>query len=177
MQAIKAPLQRVPERGQLLAQPALGQVGEHFGVGRARDERVEHQAARDAEDVRGDAIELDVGVLQRLVQPIGLALALGDLRLAIAGQQPQRPDRLGRHEAALQQPGLGKLAQPRRVAHVGLAARDLLDVPGVDEQQLEVVLELCQTGFQYTPVASITTCDTRCAASQSRSASKPRTVV
>ena len=55
----------------------------------------------------------------------------------------------------------------------GLAAGDLLDVAGVDEHQLEVVFEDCQTGFQYTPVASITTCVTRCAASQSRNANSP----
>ena len=59
--------------------------------------------------------------------------ALLDLRLAIARQVAQLADRLGRHEARLQQPGLGELAQPRRVGDVGLAARDLLDVPGVDQ--------------------------------------------
>ena len=69
-----------------------------------------------------------------LVQPVGLALALVDLRLAVAGQVPQRPDRLGRHEARPQQPRLQQLAQPGGVGDVGLAARHLLDVPGVDEQ-------------------------------------------
>src|SRR3954453_23777815 len=36
---------------------------------------------------------------------------------------------------------------------------------------------MCQTGCQYTPVASIATCVTRCAASQSRNAIRPCTVV
>ncbi len=94
-----------------------------------------------AEEVGRDAVELDVGVLERLVQPVGLALALSDLRLAIAGQLPQRPDRLGRHEVRLQQPGLGELAQPGGVGHDRSCAGDLLDVPGVDEHQLEIVLE------------------------------------
>ncbi len=61
---------------------------------------------------RGDAVELDPGVLQDLVQPRGLALALSDLRLAIAGQVTQRPDRLGRHEARPQKPALKQLRQP-----------------------------------------------------------------
>jgi len=141
VQTVKAPLQRVLERGELLAQPAPGEVGEHVGIGGARDERVEHRAARDTEDVRRDAVKLDAGVLQRLVQPVGLTLALGDLRRAIPRQRSQRPDGLGRHEAALQQPGLGELAQPLRIAHIGLAARHVLDVPRVAQRQLEVVFE------------------------------------
>ena len=40
----------------------------------AGDQRVEHRAPGLAEDVRGDAVELDAGVLERLVQPVGLAL-------------------------------------------------------------------------------------------------------
>src|SRR3954463_16215942 len=75
------------------------------------------------------------------MQPLRLALALGDLRLAISGQLPQIADRLGRHEVGLQQPGLSELAQPRRVAHIGLATRHLLDMTGVDEHQLKVVFE------------------------------------
>ena len=67
--------------------------------------------------------------------------ALLDLGLAIAGEVPERPDRLGRHEARAQEPGLGELGEPRRVGDVGLSAGDLLDVAGVHEQQLEVVLE------------------------------------
>ncbi len=75
------------------------------------------------------------------MQPLGFALALGDLRLAVARELAQVADRLGRHEVGLQQPGLGELAQPRRVGQVGLAARDLLDVTRVDQHQREVVLE------------------------------------
>ena len=78
---------------------------------------------------------------ERLVQPVDLARALLDLRLAIAREVAQLADRLGRHEVGLQQPRLGELAQPRRVGDVGLAARDLLDVPGVDQHALELVLQ------------------------------------
>ena len=86
---VEAALQRLAQRRELRAQPALGEVGEHLGVGRARNERVEHRPAGLAEDVGGDAVELDAGVLERLVQPVGLALALRDLRLAIPRQVPQ----------------------------------------------------------------------------------------
>ena len=82
---LKAALERLAQGGELGAQLALGQIGEHLRVGRAGHERVEHRAPGGAQDVGGDAVvELDAGVLQRLVQPVGLALALGDLGLAIA---------------------------------------------------------------------------------------------
>ena len=141
VQIVEAALQGFPKRGDLLTQAPLREIGEHLGISRAGHERVEHRPAGLAQQVRRDAVQLDVGVLQRLVQPLRLALALSDLRLAIPGELPQVADRLWRHEVGLQQPRLGKLTQPRRVAHVGLAARDLLDVTGIDEHQLEVVLE------------------------------------
>jgi hypothetical protein len=75
------------------------------------------------------------------VQSVGLALTLADLRLAIAREVPERADRLGRHEARVEQPGLEQLTEPRGVGHVGLAARYLLDVTRVDEQALELVFE------------------------------------
>ena len=87
-------------------------------------ERVEHRPTGLAEDVGGDAVELDPCVLQRLVQPVGLIGTRLDLRLAIPGQGSQRPLGLGWHEAATQQPGLHQLADPGRIGAVGLAAGD-----------------------------------------------------
>jgi hypothetical protein len=73
---IKATLERFAQRCDLRAHPALGQIGQDLGVSRARNERVEHRPPRDAEDVGGDAVELDPGVLERFMQAIGLALSL-----------------------------------------------------------------------------------------------------
>ena len=101
---LEATLQGFAQRGDLGAQPALGEVGQHLGIGGAADERVEHRATGDAEDVGRDAVELDPGVLKRLVQPVGLALALLDLGLAIASERSQRPLRPWRHEAPAQSP-------------------------------------------------------------------------
>jgi hypothetical protein len=81
------------------------------GVGRALHERVEHRATRDAEDVRGDAVELDPRVLQDLVQTVGLALTLSDLRLAVAREVPERTDRLRWYEARVQQSRLEQIAR------------------------------------------------------------------
>ena len=58
--------------GSFARSRAAGELGEHLGVGGAVDQRVEHRPAGDAEDVGRDAVELDPGVLERLVQPVGL---------------------------------------------------------------------------------------------------------
>ena len=44
---------------------------------------------------------------------------------------------------------------------------------GVAERQLKSSSSMCQTGCRYTPLASIATCVTRYAASQTRNASRP----
>lgn len=75
------------------------------------------------------------------MQPIDLAAALLDLRLAVSGQVAQLADRFGWHEVRAQQPSLDQPAQPLSITNVGLAARDLLDMTGVDKQTLELVLQ------------------------------------
>ena len=75
------------------------------------------------------------------MQPVGLPLALLDLRLSIPGQLAQRPDRLGRHEARPQQPSFQQLTEPLGILDVGLATGKVLDMLSVDQQQLEVVLK------------------------------------
>jgi hypothetical protein len=72
------------------------------------------------------------------------ALTLGgvglDEPLAVAGQVAELADGWRRDEAAAQQPMLQQLAQPRRIANVGLAAGQDLDMPGIDQQQLQPAL-------------------------------------
>ena len=177
MMSLKAPLKRFFERRDLGAQLALGEIGKHGRVGRARDERVEHRAPGLAKNVRRDAVQLDAGVLQGLVQPVSFAFTLSDLRLAIPRQRPQPPLRLGCHKATAQQPRFHQLTEPHGVADVGLAARDVLDVRALHSVSSKSSSRICQTGCQYTPVASIATCLTRCAESQPCSAIRPCTVV
>ena len=50
--------------------------GQHRGIGLALDERLEHRPAADAEHVGDHRVELDVGVLQGLLQPLGVARLL-----------------------------------------------------------------------------------------------------
>ena len=66
------------------------------------------------------------GVLEHLVQPLGLTSALLDLGLAVAGQLAQLADRAGRHEAGADQAVLDQLGDPGRIGDVGLAPRDVV---------------------------------------------------
>jgi hypothetical protein len=106
----EAALQRLAQRGDLLAQRALGQLGEHVGVVGAGDQRVEHLAGRDAEHLGGDRGELDPGVLQGLLDPLHLASAFLDLGFAVADQVAQLTQRPRRHKARAHQPVLEQLA-------------------------------------------------------------------
>ena len=74
--------------------------------------------------MRGDARELDPGVLQDFLEPLDRATALVGLRSAQTGQVPQPADLRRRHEARSDEPVLHELADPLRVLHIGLAAGD-----------------------------------------------------
>jgi hypothetical protein len=79
-------LERFTQGGDLLAQRALGQLGEHLRIVGAGDQRVEHPPGGHAEHFGGDRGELDPRVLQRLLDPLHLAGTLLDLGLAVADQ-------------------------------------------------------------------------------------------
>lgn len=91
----------------------------------AADQGGEHCPAGDAEVVGGDRGELDAGVLEDLVQALGLAGPFLDLGLAVPGQVPQLADRLRGHERGLDEPVGDQLGNPRGVGHVRLTTRDI----------------------------------------------------
>jgi hypothetical protein len=129
---VEVTFERFAQRGDLLAHLAAREVREHLPVGRAAHQRVEHVAARLAHDVRRDAVELDAGVLERLVQAVDLAGAFLDLRFGIAREVAQLADRLG---LALSPAGFGPptgvtLGTPRRTGdgRARLSGR-VLDAP------------------------------------------------
>ena len=64
--------QRLAQLGDLLAQHALGQLGQHVRVAFAGDESGEHGPAGHAEHVGGDRVQLDARVLQGLLDPLAL---------------------------------------------------------------------------------------------------------
>lgn len=61
--------------------------------------------------------------------------------LAGSGHLPQLLDGAGGDEAAADEPVGVQVGEPRRVVHVGLSPRDVLDVLGIGQRQLERLLE------------------------------------
>jgi len=129
--------QRLGERGDLDPEPGLRQVGEHRGITLTVDQRVEHRPPGRAADVGGHRGQCDPGVFQQLLQALPLPGPFPGDRGPRAGQVPQLADRLRWHERAADQSVRAQLRQPGRVRDIGFAARDVLDLPGVDQHHLK----------------------------------------
>ena len=134
------PAQRLPQPLRRRAEPGVGERRQPGGVGLARHERLEHRPAALAQQLGHDAVELDVGVLERLLQPQHVARPLAHQLLAGAQERAQLPGRAVRDEAGADQAVRQQLGQPGRVVHVRLAARDALDLGGVGQDQGEAAL-------------------------------------
>ena len=139
--AVEVAPQRGPQLGELDAQAPLGQLGHGGGVTAAPDEGSQHRPAGHPQDVAGHRRQLDARVFEHLLQALGLAGALLDDDLAVAGEVTQLADRAWWHEARADQAVLDQLADPGRVADVGLAAGDVAQVVGVEQPALQVVFQ------------------------------------
>jgi len=133
--------ERLRERRALPPQTPLGELRHLRGRLVAGDERLDHGARRDPEDLGGDTAELDVRGLKDLLQSIGLLRPVLDQPLPVAHDVAELPLRARGHEAAAQQAELQQLGEPLAVPHIRLAARHHLDVLGVDQGELEAPFE------------------------------------
>src|SRR5215207_8138638 len=95
----EASLQSIPERRQLGAKAAPGQLRQDLRVGGPADQRVEHRPPGGTEHAGGHRRELYPGILEHLLQALDLPRALLDLRFAVTGEIPKLPDLFGWHEA------------------------------------------------------------------------------
>ena len=174
---IEAPLERFAQRRDLRPQPALGQLSEDLRVGRARDERVEHRAAGLAEDVGRDAVELDPGVLQALRSRLASRACswIWVLRYRVRF----RSVRIGLGDTKLRRSSPASASWHSHSASLTSVLRPgtCLTWRALTSRQSNSSSRIPHTGFQSTPVASITTCSTPNAASQSRNVNSPATVV
>lgn len=135
----KPPGQGLGQFGDLAAEPSLGQVRQDLRVAFACGEGLEHGAAGDAHDVGGDRGELDAGVFEQFLQALDHPAAFPGDGGAGPGQVPQLAYRLGRDERRADQAVGAELVQPGRVRDVGLAAGQVLDVPRVDQDHVQVL--------------------------------------
>jgi hypothetical protein len=96
-------------------------------------------------DVADHRIQPDVGLGQRLLDPLDIAGLLAHQLLAGAHQRAQVMESLVGDEARLDQSERRQVRDPHRIVHVGLAAGDRFDVAGVGDDQRERAL------VQYLP--------------------------
>jgi hypothetical protein len=96
--------------------------------------------AGDAEDIAGEARQLDVGGLQQLQQPIAFGRLALDQLAAVAQQLAHLARRFGRNKAFRDQAVTHQIGDPLGILHVRLAAGHVPDVPGIADDQLEMPL-------------------------------------
>ena len=142
--AVMIDLEAVGERfaqlRDLRTHPSLGQLGQVVRIGHPGEQRFQHRPRRLRVGLPGDAGQLDPGVLHHLLQPLNGTGPFIGLGLAQPSQVPQPTDRRRWHKARAHQPVLDHLADPRRVGHIGLAARHVVKMLGVQQPALETVL-------------------------------------
>jgi hypothetical protein len=91
--------------------------------------------------------QLDIGAFQHLLQPVDLGSPFPRQGGSVSDQLPQLALRSVRDHATAQQPVPQQVGNPRAVPHVRLAARHGLDVPRVDQQQHEPLLQQVPDGL------------------------------
>ena len=133
-------LERRRHLGRLLAQLALEERQDLLRVKLlAAAEGLDQSSPRDAKDVRHRSRQLHVGVLQGLMNPVLLRRQGLQEAAPAPGQIPQVSLLDRRHVAPLNQAAPQELGQPLGVPLIGLPARDILDLAGVRQQQLELL--------------------------------------
>lgn len=148
---LEAALKRFPQSRRLRLEASSGEVREGLRIGGPADESFNHRPPRDPENVGGNGGELDPGILEHLVQAVGLSLTLGDLRLGLARELPKLPDGFGRNEARPEQAVLEELGDPGRVGDVGLATGHVAHVGGVDHDRVHGSFEDVEHGAPEDP--------------------------
>ena len=112
-------------------------LGEDVRVAFAGDEGAEDREPGLADDVADHARQEEVHLDQSLLHPLDVGTGVLDERIPMAQHGAEGEDRGGGPKAAAQQADTVELAQPLTVLDIALATRDVLDVAGVDEQDLQ----------------------------------------
>jgi hypothetical protein len=118
----------------------VGQAGQGLGIALASHHRLDHAPPAQADDVADRRIELDVGILERLLEAQRMAGPFAHQLLARPHKTAQLLRLAIRHEARPDQPVRLQIGQPLRVADIALAARHVLDVRRIGQHQLELAV-------------------------------------
>lgn len=148
---LQPPDDRLGERVPLGPQLPPRQLGQRPGVGFAVEQALQDLARREPAHIGDHCGELDVGVLQHRLQPIGQPCPLVDEVDTIAREVAQVTLSGRRDEARAQQPVAQQVGQPLGIFHIRLATRHRLDVVGVDDQHLALALQQVEDGPPIGP--------------------------
>jgi hypothetical protein len=144
--------------GSLLAELAVSQRRQHLRVAFPGDQGGQHGPAGDAEDVGGDRVQLDAGVLQGLVDPLGLGGVGLDQLLAVAAKVAQLTDRRCGTKLPRSSPGSSNSANQAASATSGFRPGRSLTWRALTSSSANPrASSTYQIGFQCWPVASSTT--------------------
>jgi len=141
MMILHPSLQRFLQLRALLPQPATRQVGQHRWVGLTFQKGGQHCATRCSQHIRCDCGQLDVGILQHFLEPVGDPSALLHETTTMPRQIAQGALLSRRDEAAAQQAVAQQIGQPFRIADIGLAAGHGLHMLGVDDEHVELTFQ------------------------------------
>ena len=119
---------------------AMGQRRQGLGHGLAGDQCLDNAASAEAQDVGHHRVQLDVGILQRLLDALNVAGAFTHHLLAGAQQVAHLLGGFIGHEAGLDQSMCHQVGQPDRIVDVGFATRHVLHVGGVGQDQFELAV-------------------------------------
>jgi hypothetical protein len=132
---------RLGERIPLGAQLPARQLGQRPRIGFAFEQPLQDRAGREATHIGDHCGELDIGGLQHRLPPVGESCPLAGEVNAVARQIAQVALGGGGDAAGAHEPMAQQVCQPLGVLHIGRAARDRLDVIGVDHHHLALLLQ------------------------------------
>jgi hypothetical protein len=119
--------------------PPIGQIRQFRRTRHPRDHRFYHPPSAKAENIADHRVELDVGLFQRLLNPLDVAGLLAG-HLLVRAAASAAPGALSGNEARLDQATSRQIGDPHRVVDVRIAAGDVLDVGRVRRYQFEVAV-------------------------------------
>ena len=134
----------VQRGGEILAgagEPRMAEFGQSSQIALPCDDCLQDAPAAEAQDVGNDRGELDVGFLQRRLNPLGVTDDLARQFAPRPGQVAQFLNRLRRHETGADETVGEEIGDPRRIVGVALAARHIANARGVGENQAEVLAQ------------------------------------
>ena len=116
--------------------PAVAVLGQHLRIPLPRQDRVEDGQARDPGDVADRVVELEIHLGEGLLHVLGVGGRQMNQGVAVPEQGADGADRLRRAEGPPQEADGMEVLEPLAVLDIRLPARDVLDVAGVHQADL-----------------------------------------